>query len=367
MTGKEHVSDSRPGGEWFWCTDKDGNPEMEKPIVEPWKCPYHNGRMCMEMIKRLLQKPVNQNASKKTKELLAYLCETAGNGIITGQHTQTNPMEEVTYIKEKTGKEPKLRGFELLAYSPNINYGDASEPCLTEIYENRGTLETALKWAKETDGIVTFSFHWYSPVGGRDKSFYAEHTDFDASRILVEGTKEREAFYHDMDVIAGELKKFEEADIPVLWRPFHESDGRWFWWGAKGPEVARELYKLMYEYYTEVHQINNLLWVWNCRLKEGYPGDEYVDVISVDIYLQEYASTDYRQDYLDLIEATTKNKVAALAEIGYLPDIKMLEESRTPWAYYMTWSKEFCIGEKYNSVDNLKKLYASEYAITAEK
>lgn len=49
---KEHVSDNRPGGEWFWCTDKDGNPEMEKPIVEPWKCPYHNGRMCMELINR---------------------------------------------------------------------------------------------------------------------------------------------------------------------------------------------------------------------------------------------------------------------------------------------------------------------------
>lgn len=313
-----------------------------------------------------MQNPVNKNASQKAKELLQYLCDTAGKGIITGQHTQTNPMEEVAYIKEHTGKMPKLRGFELLAYSPNINYDDASEPCLTEIYENRGTLETALKWAKESGGIVTFSFHWYSPVGGRDKSFYAEHTDFDASRILVEGTKEREAFYHDMDVIAEELKKFEKADIPILWRPFHESDGTWFWWGAKGPEVARELYKLMYDYYTNVHQINNLLWVWNCRLKEGYPGDEYVDVISVDIYLPEYAPTDYSQEYGALVEATTKNKVAALAEIGYLPDIKMLEESRTPWAYYMTWSKEFCIGEKYNSVDNLKKMYESAYAITSE-
>ena len=313
-----------------------------------------------------MQNPVNKNASQKAKELLQYLCDTAGKGIITGQHTQTNPMEEVAYIKEHTGKRPKLRGFELLAYSPNINYDDASEPCLTEIYENRGTLETALKWAKESGGIVTFSFHWYSPVGGRDKSFYAEHTDFDASRILVEGTKEREAFYHDMDVIAEELKKFEKADIPILWRPFHESDGTWFWWGAKGPEVARELYKLMYDYYTNVHQINNLLWVWNCRLKEGYPGDEYVDVISVDIYLPEYAPTDYSQEYGALVEATTKNKVAALAEIGYLPDIKMLEESRTPWAYYMTWSKEFCIGEKYNSVDNLKKMYESAYAITSE-
>ncbi|MBQ3029232.1 MAG: AGE family epimerase/isomerase [Lachnospiraceae bacterium] len=359
----------KKSGEWYETIPYHGEADVTAPLSHEWKCPYHNGRMCMEMLNRLagMQNPVNRNATKKTRELLNYLCETAGKGIITGQHTQTNPMEEVAYIKEQTGKEPKLRGFELLAYSPNINYEDASEPCLTEIYENRGTLETALKWAKESDGIVTFSFHWYSPVGGRDKSFYAEHTDFDASRILVEGTKEREAFYHDMDVIAEELKKFEEADIPILWRPFHESDGTWFWWGAKGPEVARELYKLMFEYYTNVHHINNLLWVWNCRLAEGYPGDEYVDVISVDIYLQEYAPTDYRQEYEALVEATTKNKVAALAEIGYLPDIAMLEASHTPWAYYMTWSKEFCIGEKYNSVENLKKLYASEYAVKAEK
>ena len=49
---KEHVRDKRKGSEWFWCTDKDGNPAMERPIVEPWKCPYHNGRMCMEIIRR---------------------------------------------------------------------------------------------------------------------------------------------------------------------------------------------------------------------------------------------------------------------------------------------------------------------------
>ena len=49
---KEYVVDARKGSEWFWCTDKNGNPAMEKPIVEPWKCPYHNGRMCMEIIRR---------------------------------------------------------------------------------------------------------------------------------------------------------------------------------------------------------------------------------------------------------------------------------------------------------------------------
>ena len=311
-----------------------------------------------------MQKTVNPFATEKAKKLLNYLSETAGKSIITGQHTQTNPMEEIDYIRSKTGKEPLLRGFEMLAYSPNINYQDASEECLTEVYENRNTMETALCWAKESQGIVTLSFHWFSPIGGHDKSFYAKNTDFDASKILIDGTPERTAFYHDMDVIAAELKKFQDADIPVLWRPFHESDGDWFWWGAKGPKVAKELYQLMFDYYTKEYHLDNLLWVWNCRLAEGYPGDEYVDVISVDIYLEKYIKTDYQEDYKKLIEATTRNKVAALAEVGYIPNIEMLEQSHTPWAYYMTWSKEFCIGEQYNKVDQLRSMYHSSYAIT---
>lgn len=309
-------------------------------------------------------KPVNPNATQKACVLLDYLYAAAGNGIITGQHTQTNPMEEISYIENLTGKSPKLRGFELLAYSPNINYEDASRACLDEVYDNQNTLDTALRWAKETDGILTFSFHWFSPLGGRDKSFYAEHTDFDTAKILEADSEERKAFFHDMDVIAEELKRFQEADIPVLWRPFHESDGTWFWWGAKGPSVAKELYKLMYEHYTNVHHLDNLLWVWNCRTNDGYPGDEYVDVISVDIYLPEYTPTDYAAEYEALRRETTTTKVAALAEVGYMPDIHMLEKSRITWAYYMTWSKEFCIGEQYNSVTTLKAMYQSDYAIT---
>ena len=50
---KEHVIDSREGSEWFWLVRQDGSPVEGKPIVEPWKCPYHNGRMCMEVIRRL--------------------------------------------------------------------------------------------------------------------------------------------------------------------------------------------------------------------------------------------------------------------------------------------------------------------------
>ncbi len=305
-------------------------------------------------------------ATKEARELLQYLHTVAGKQIITGQHTQTIPCEEITYIRENTGKEPKLRGFELLAYSPNINYEDASPECLKEVEENKGTVETALQWARtnRSAGILTFSFHWFSPIGGRDKSFYAEHTDFDATKVLQEGTPERTAFYADMDVIADILQRFQDENIPILWRPFHESYGTWFWWGAKGAEVARDLYRLMFDYYTGEKNLHNLLWVWNCDIEEAYPGDNYTDVISMDVYLPEYKATDYADTYEKLVQATSHEKVAALAEIGYLPDIDLLQKSRIPWVYYMTWSKEFCIGEQYNSVENLKKMYDSEYAVT---
>ena len=312
-----------------------------------------------------MQKTANKNATEATKKLLNFLEETDGRKIITGQHTQTNPMEEIDYIREVTGAEPLLRGFELLSYSPNINYEDADEDCLTEVYENRGTVETALDWAKNTNGIVTLTFHWFSPIGGRDKSFYSKNTDFDAEKILMENTPERDAFYRDMDVIAEQLRKFQEADVPVLWRPFHEAEGDWFWWGAKGPGVASKLYCMMFEYYTNVLHLDNLLWVWNCPIKEAYPGDAYVDVISVDIYLEKYEKTDYYKEYKNLVNQTSSNKVAALAEIGYLPDIALLEQSHVPWAYYMTWSKGFCIGEQYNRKAALYNMYQSEYSLKA--
>ena len=74
-----------------------------------------------------MQNTVNVNATPEARELLNMLSETAGKAVITGQHTQTIPMEEIDYIRSVTGREPKLRGFELLAYSPNNNYEDDDE------------------------------------------------------------------------------------------------------------------------------------------------------------------------------------------------------------------------------------------------
>ncbi len=314
----------------------------------------------------MISTPCNPNAIKEVRDVLNYFAEIEGKGIITGQHTQTMEQEELRSIEEATGKLPALCGFELLSYSPNIKLETADEACIREVEKNRGTLEKAWEWARK-GGLITFTWHWFSPLGGKDKAFYTENTDFSAEEALKEGTPENIALCKDMDFMASLLKPFCEKHVPILWRPFHEAEGEWFWWGAKGPAVARELFQFMFRYYTEKHHLDNLIWVWNSPLPEGYVGDDYCDIISRDIYPPAYAYGDFKERYEELVKITNVAKGAALAENGILPDADALKESKTPWLWYMIWSGGFVLTEKYNEKIALKKLYEHEYAITLDK
>lgn len=310
-----------------------------------------------------LYTPSNHNAQTCVKNVLKYLSDITYDKVITGQHTQTMGQEELHRIEEITGDKPALLGFELLSYSPNINYTDTDDECMTEVNNNYGTLKRAWEWADEK-GLINFTWHWFSPLGGHSKSFFTENTDFDASKAVIDGTKENKALISDMDVIAGLLRPFCERNIPILWRPFHECDGTWFWWGAKGADTLKKLYRLMYDRYTNVHELNNLIWVWNAQNKEFYPGDDVVDIISVDIYPEKHCHTSQIDQYINLIKITEQKKIAIIGEIGSLPDIDAIHNEKVGWASYMTWSLVFCMTEEFNTYDYLKKLYKSKHSIT---
>ncbi len=304
-----------------------------------------------------------EKRSKEAQDLYLFLEENAGHTIISGQHTQTLAQEEVTYIQKLTGFEPKLRGYELLAYSPNIVREGASEACLAEVDEDMGTLEDALQWAKETSGILTFTWHWFSPIGGHDKSFYAINTDFQPSRVLIDGSEEQKAFDHDARIMAEKLIVFRNNGIPILWRPFHESEGTWFWWGREGTDIAIQLFQRLHRIYDE-YDLDNLLWVWNSS--KGYPGDEYCDLISADYYLakDENQTTDYANRFEELQNQVCDHRLIALGELGVLPDVDMLSISRVPWAYVMLWSKDFVLTEEFNSDEKLRAFYQNPYVMT---
>ena len=319
------------------------------------------------MSNRKITTPSNKNASKEVVRLMEYLGEISGKRIITGQHTQTTVQGELDYIKKVTGKLPALCGFELLGYSPNIKFDSADAECLKEVSENVGTLKNAMDWAKNKKGILALVWHWFSPIGGHDKSFYTKNTDFNPEKALINGTPENIALLSDMDFIAEKLKSFRDKDIPILWRPFHESEGDWFWWASRGVEVSKGLWKLMYDRYTNYHGLNNLIWVWNSPEPSGYPGDGVVDIITRDLYPPKHVHTDLIKEYDELSSITTSNKLMGLGEIGTLPSVTQLSKTRVPWCFYMTWSNDFCIGEEWNSNQVLYDTYNNDYAITLEK
>lgn len=309
--------------------------------------------------------PSDPDAQSCVARVMSYLADISGDRIVTGQHTQTMAMEELVKIREVTGKEPALLGFELLSYSPNINEQDTDEACMTEVRENRGTLQRAFEWA-EKKGLITMTWHWFSPIGGRSKAFYAENTDFDADKAVISGTSEYKALISDMDHIAGLLKPFTEQGIPILWRPFHEMDGNWFWWGARGADAAKKLWRIMYERFTAVHHLNNLIWVWNAAKADYYPGDDVVDIISCDMYPPAHEHTARKEEYIKMEKITDQPKIVLIGEIGILPDVDELHRERVGWTSYMTWSKDFCLTENFNEYDYLKKVYDSPYSVTKE-
>lgn len=306
---------------------------------------------------------VNTDAQQEVENVLKYFKSIAGKKIILGQHTQTMEQDELRYIKEVTGKIPALCGFELLGYSPNINYKESGEECLKEVREAKGTLLKAWEWAQKK-GLITFTWHWFSPLGGSDKAFYAEHTQFDGRRAAEEGTEEHKALIADMDYMAGLLRPFCDAHIPILWRPFHECDGNWFWWGRSGPEAVKKLYRIMYERFTYRYHLDNLIWVFNALSADCYPGDDVVDIISCDLYPEAHTHLDCEEYLKSLKKYTPASKLYALGEVGPIPDVAAIAKKGLEWLYYMTWSNDFGKTELYTTKDELRRAYDCPAAIT---
>lgn len=307
---------------------------------------------------------VNPNASYEARALMSYLVDSYGKRILSGQQSDYSGFD-IYFVKAKTGKFPAVRGFDFMDYSPSRT--------------ERGTVgkdtEAAIDWWNK-GGIVTFAWHWNAPKDlideGPDKlwwsGFYTKATTFDVDKAMNNADSEDyRLILRDIDVIAGELKKLQDAKVPVLWRPLHEADGGWFWWGAKGPESYKKLYRLLYDRLTNHHKLNNLIWVWCAPKEDWYPGDEYVDIAAADIYGPKGNYGPNANAYDNLVSIVKGKKLVALSENGVIPDPDKLIESKTKWSWFCTWSGEFITDEKYTSREQLNKTYNHEYVITIDE
>ena len=197
----------------------------------------------------------------------------------------------------------------------------------------------------------------------------------------------------DMDLIADELLKLQEAGVPVIWRPFHEGAGNvgkynggtaWFWWGAgasitdatdedRCAEAYIAIWKLMYNYYTKTKGIHNLIWLWNGQNAKFYPGDDYVDIIGDDIYAQKDYSS--QKSAFTTYQNMNINVPVALSECGTIPTLENMKKDNAMWSFFMVWndgvnsaggSDNFWNSENHNPMSHKLEVYNSTLAITLD-
>ncbi len=308
---------------------------------------------------------VNPNASDQADSLYAFLSSIYGKVILSGQYGGDT---ELARIQEVSGRTPVVRGFDLIDYSPSrVEHGSNS----TEV-------EEALAW-DDAGGIATICWHWNAPTDlidqpGKEwwRGFYTEATTFDVSKAMDNsGSEEYALILRDIDAIAVQLKRLEDAGVPVLWRPLHEAEGQWFWWGAKGAEPCKWLWKLLYERLVVHHGIDNLIWTWTSSDKptapDWYPGDAYVDMIGADIYLPAGTQSSSFITFDNLAALYGGRKIIALTENGPMPDPNRMFVEGAAWSWFATWSGSFITDGNANSASYINSVFNHDYVITLDE
>ncbi len=302
--------------------------------------------------------PVTPGASPEAQSLLTFFSDIYGKKIISGQQdgwrrTTNGLSAELNYITNTTGKLPALLASDLGGFTGKSPRRDT----------NHLVMQRAADWFNGRDGIVEFCCHWRAPLN--EPAFYTKDTTFDISRAVTAGTPEYDAVEHDLDLIAGELEILRDAHVPVLWRPLHEANGRWFWWGAGGPEPFKKLWRMEFENFTVKHRLNNLIWVFSpgaeTDLAAWYPGDAYVDIVGQDHYPMDGNHGSAKDVFDELTKMTRGQKLIALGENGPVPDIAQVVRDRAGWLFFTTRSGSILF-EK-TTPEQLREYYNNPYVL----
>lgn len=313
------------------------------------------------------REPVNPNACQKARTLLNFLYNIEGKVTLSGHHNYTHePTRFTGEVKEMTGKTPVVWGSDF-----GFQFRD-KDP-----HKARSALiDTALAM-HEKGHIITLMWHSCFPGDGTPCSAdqiwlwqpgLAPET-WDS--LVTPGTELHQKWLDQIDEIAMHLKRLQKARVPVLWRPYHEMNGIWFWWcNKRGSNGFVKLWRLMFDRFVNHHHLDNLLWVWNPNAPRDTPGDEafdyelffpgidVVDILAADVY-----HFDYRLSHHEQLLELAQGKPIALGEVGKLPTPEILQE-QPQWTWFMGWANWL---HKANSPDSVQQLYQSERVISLDR
>jgi len=335
---------------------------------------------------------VNPDATTEARNLYRFIQDISGTYTLSGQHNFCGKDSAYTDQLEKlTGKKAVIWGsdFSWCAEGEsapgyqhcgplNLSAPDTPFEFLDiTMEEARKRMVEEIKIRHAEGHIITLMWHGCFPTDGDccdGSSIWAMEnrpTPEAWNELTTEGTPLNDAWKVGVDKIAVHLKVLQQARIPVLWRPYHEMNGVWFWWcNQPGEQGFKRLWIMMYNYLTHHHKLNNLIWVWNPNAprdrlndeawpyKDFYPGNEYVDILAADVY-----RNDYKQSHHDELIELGGGKPLALGEVGNIPDPEILKD-QTLWTWYMPWG---WLHFRSNPDSLIKKLITDERVLTLDE
>ncbi len=339
---------SDPDGDgWGW--------EEQTSCVVVGSDPYNSGASCTieQVVLRPVgggecPAPVNPNASTQARNLLCYLYEIYGSYVLSGQQETSwdaDPAEDVQWITDTTGEHPAVLGGDYL-------------------YPN-GTTDRAIAWA-QAGGITMLRYHMGAPPLADTYENSQQAVSSGISSVLEQGTPEHTSFLEKLDYAAAELQRLEDANVPVLWAPFHEASGDWFWWGMDDGAYVVELWNFTYDYLTNTKGLDNLIWLFpfaGAINEVVYPGRATVDLAGPDTY-------DTNQPFAGLfnrtVELVGQSLPIPLHENGMAVDPNvMFQEQTAPWVLFNIWATYQNDGT-HNTVDGIQTAYSSQFTINRD-
>jgi len=303
-------------GNKYWIQDNVKNLVVDKATSKPKTTPYP-------------YKIVDPNATYATKALYANLHKISDSGKFLfgaqdatasgyGWHDDSGKSD----IERVTDKIPAFYSWDFM---------HIASPYSDKFEDDHAKIRRLTCSAFFDGGVNSYCWHISNPV--TDKSFYDTSAGNVVAQILPGGAY-HEKFTSMLDMIVEFNKTLIGKDgthIPIIFRPWHEFDGDWFWWGAKycTAEEFKQLFRFTVTYLRDKKNVHNFIYAFSpdCRYStreeylERYPGDEYVDIIATD----NYYNLRYEEKDLDIVHnklkiisdyAKESGKVAALSETG---------------------------------------------------
>jgi len=267
--------------------------------------------------------PANPRLNATARKVLGYLRSVYQKQMLAGYNVYVHTPDDY----EQTGKQAAVWGRDIRWLGNNP--GELAEHATRHGY------------------ILTLHWHWF--FDGDSAWQGKRRKKVDVGQLVTPGTPEHAQCMKELAKAADTLQTFEDADVPILWRPLHEIDGGWFWWTDKAdPANTARLWRMMFNYFTGERKLDNLIWVYSAGAgkkktvedrKGFYPGAGYVDISGIDVY-----SVDFRTDvdpyraYYDVMAKVSPGKMLAMGECDAIPDPDKTRAGTLPkWLYALPW------------------------------